>query len=571
MSIVIISKNIITYTLFCYNSETSFSREICVRNNFLPFQLSKKSEFILTILFFTAIIILFTFTNHTFLGIQDEVQLQATLSAGDPKNYDTSYPLALLAGMLYKNFPDISWYSVIMLSYIWIIAILMAIYIVVPDYKNRFFKYSLFILALFMTIYMLIATEGTFLTLMLVIAAIPLIRKHQAWFWFFLWLASFLREELIVSVAPLYILAYLLSVKKSSFSKKNIAIIVLFASGIAFNHLSPALDKEYSKWLEFTKARLYFTDLTGMDEKHILTKDEYELAKTWWICDTELYPVDKIPLAAGSTLDAVKDKIFYEKELPRRIFAIPYHHPIIILLALLTLYLIYDEKSNIRRGYFLLFGIGFVLLLLVKDVERVTFPLLLLWWMIVILEFIRNGRNKLLNISIPIVILFVLSQTPWFKLIDYQQNEALVKEFKAILKKNKMQLEISSGFTASWDYLTTVLKQNHLMDEKNWVDYNNDLLLSGWFTQHPLCLKQHNISFEGVKRKYDRYYDWLLAPDTGIIGAKGETKHIRPFLANNLLRMYDEKLAEPGCRHEVKTVDESEHFIIHQIIKVCQE
>ena len=109
------------------------------------------------------------------------------------------------------------------------------------------------------------------------------------------------------------------------------------------------------------------------------------------------------------------------------------------------------------------------------------------------------------------------------------------------------------------------------MDEKNWVNYNDDLLLSGWFTQHPLCLKQHNISFEGVKRKYDRYYDWLLASNTGIIGAKGETRHIRPFLANNLLRMYDEKYAEPGCHHKVKKVDESEHFIINQIVKVCKK
>ena len=139
-----------------------------------------------------------------------------------------------------------------------------------------------------------------------------------------------------------------------------------------------------------------------------------------------------------------------------------------------------------------------------------------------------------------------------------------------LLAKNPMQLEITSGFASSWELLTTVLKQNHLLDEKNWVDYNDDLLLSGWFTMHPLCLKQHNISFEGVKRKYDRYYDWLLDPHTGFIGSKGETKHIQPFLANNLLRVYDEKLAEPGCHHEVRKVDESKHFVIHQIIKVCK-
>jgi len=359
--------------------------------------------------------------------------------------------------------------------------------------------------------------------------------------------------------------------RKSSFTKKNIPFILLFAAGIAFNHFSPALDEEYSKWLEFTNARLYFTDLTGMDEKKILSDDEYKLAKTWWICDDALYPIDKIPQAAGSTLDALKQKLLYEKELLRRIFAIPYHHPIVLLLALLTLYLIVIEKSWARKGYLLLFGVGFEMLLLVKDVGRVTFPILLLWWMILILELLRTKREKLLNLLLPILILFVALQIPWNRLTQYEKNEALVKEFKALLRKNPMELEITSGFTASWELLTTVLMQNHLLDEKNWVDYNQDLLLSGWFTMHPLCLKQHHISSDGIKRKYDRYYDWLIDPHTGIIGSKGETKHIRPFLADNLMRMYDEKMAEPGCHHEVRKVDESEHFIIHQIVKVCQE
>jgi hypothetical protein len=407
--------------------------------------------------------------------------------------------------------------------------------------------------------------------LILIVMAVPLIRNHQSYFWLLLWIASFLREELIFSVLPLLALAYLLNVQKSSFNKKHILLIPLFSAAILFNHFSYALDKEYKEWLDFTTARLYFTDLTGMDEKKILTEDEYQLAKTWWICDLDLYPAEKIPEAAGTTLDVAKEKIFFKEHFLRRLFAIPYHHPIIVFLALLTLYIVYLEKSRIRKVYYLLFGIGFAMLLLVKDVERVTFPLLLLWWTILMLELLRDKKERLFIIYMPILILYVASQTPWHLITDYQKNEKLVTEFKDLMEREQMQLEISSGFTASWELLTTVLKQNHLLDEKNWVDYSHDLLLSGWFTMHPLCLKQHHITFKGVKRKYDRYYDWLLDDNTGIIGSKGETKHIRPFLAGNLLRMYDEKLAEPGCHHEVKVADESEHFIIHQIVKVCKE
>jgi len=110
-----------------------------IMDHFFTIRLSKRYELIAAFLFFTAIILLFTFTNHTFLGIQDEVQLQATLSAADPKNYDTSYPLALFVGALYTHFPDISWYSIVMLFFLWVIAFFFAVYLTQVNSAFRFF------------------------------------------------------------------------------------------------------------------------------------------------------------------------------------------------------------------------------------------------------------------------------------------------------------------------------------------------------------------------------------------------------------------------------------------------
>ncbi|HHH37640.1 MAG TPA: hypothetical protein ENK77_03380, partial [Epsilonproteobacteria bacterium] len=402
--------------------------------------MSKKTEFLIVFLFFTIIILFLTLSGYTFLGIQDEVQLQATLSLNDPKNYMTSYPFAVLVGTLYSYLPNIPWYGIAMLFYIWLTTLLMSIYIVLPNYQNKFVKYTLLVLFTLLLLYMLWGVGVTSLMLILIVMAIPLIRIHQGYFWLLLWIASFLREELIFSILPLLILAYFLNIQKSSFSRKKVLLIPLFSAAILFNHFSCALDKEYKEWLDFTTARLYFTDLTGMDEKNILTEDEYQLSKTWWICDLDLYPSKKIPEAAGTTLDVAKEKIFLKEHFLKRLFAIPYHHPVIIFLALLTLYIVYLEKSSIRRVYYLLFGIGFAMLLLVKDVERVTFPLLLLWWTILILELLRDKRERLLVLSMPILILFVASQTPWHLITEYQKNEKLVQEFKELIEKKQMQL-----------------------------------------------------------------------------------------------------------------------------------
>ena len=530
---------------------------------------SKKIEFILVFLFFTSIILFLTLSGYTFLGIQDEVQLQSTLSAGDPKNYMMSYPLSVFVSFLYTKASGIPWYSILMLLYISLISLLMTLYIVKLDY-NKYLKYFLLLLFTLLLIFILFDISITLLTFLLIVFSVPLIPNNQFFFWFLLYLASFLRVEIILSLLPLFILTYMIFMKKTFFTSKNIFIILLFAVAILTNHYSSSMNKEYKEWLQFTKDRLYFTDLDGPDKNHILTDDEYQLARSWWICDLELYPVDKIPQAAGSTIDVVTYRIFSKNSILKLLRKI-YHNKILIILILLTAYIVFLEKNNFRRSYLLLFMLAFFALLLVRDAQRTTFPIVILWSMILFLEYYKRNKIILLNSFLLSISIYIIIETPWRKVIDYQQNEQLVKEFKDLAHRNNMKLEIPSGFTSSYELIVTVLKQNHLLQEKKWVDYNNYLLLSGWFTMHPLCLKQHDISFKKTKRKYNTYYEYLLDSKTGIIGSKNTT-HINPFLSNNLLRMYDEKFTQgTDCLHKVKVVDQSNHFIINQIVKVCEQ
>ena len=530
----------------------------------------QKTEFIVIFLFFILIILSLSLSGYTFLGIQDEVQLQSTLSVGDPKNYMTSYPFGLFLSMLYTQMPEVPWYSVAMLMYTTLISFIMALYVTKANY-GKHIKFLLFALFTVLLVFILFKTSVTLLTLLLIAFTIPLIKAHQTFFWFLLFLASFLRVEIILSLLPLFILVYIIQIKKTSFSIKKILFALFFVIAISSIHLSVSLDKEYKEWLDFTKSRLYFTDLSGVDKHQILTNDELQLSHTWWICDLDLYPVEKIPQAAGSILDIIQDKASRPEALIELLSKI-YHRKFLLLLLLLTAYIVYLEKNNLRRSYYILFAIAFLTLIMVRGPERVVFPLKLMWSTLLFLKLMEKRKDLLVKGVLFVLLFFITVKIPWTKVTHYQKNEQLVTEFKDLVNRNNMQLEISSGFTASWVHVVTVLKQGHLLNEKDWVDYNRHLLLSGWFTMHPLCLKQHNISFKNVKRKYNSYYEYLLDRNTGIIGdLKGE-ENIRPFLANNLLRMYDEKFAkELGCYHKVNVVDQSEHFAIRQIIKVCDE
>lgn len=516
-------------------------------------------------------------TNHTFLGIQDETQLQATLKAGDVFNYDTSYPLALIVGYLYHVFPNVEWYSIVMTFYVLMIMVILSLYIVKIDlgkfWLTILFKLALFILSLILLTYMMLQINVATLTLFLIVSAVPLIRRHMILFWSVMFIASFLRQELVFSILPLFVIAYIINIDRQHLNTKKIVISLLLLLGVLFNHFSYHLNKDYSKWMDFTEKRAYYTDFGGFADHHnLLTRDEYHLVRTWWILDLDLYPADKVYKAAGTISDIAQARLSSYRNI-KYVFR---RHPIIYWLLGLSFIVALILKSGLRIGWYLLFTMGLIALLVVKDVERVTLPLFLLWMMMLFVDlwyaksqkmkWIRQGLMLLIIIAVGNIL---VKKLPMDKITHYKEKEALFYEFKDIIQRNHMHLEITSGFPSSWERLIEALMQNHLFDEKNWVGYDRELLLSGWLTKTPFPYKQHDISFDGVKRKYNNFHEWMLAKDSGFIGSKGERRHIRPFLKSNLMKMYDEKFPKEGCYHTPIVVDQSKHFIIHRIVQKC--
>ena len=492
----------------------------------------KKREFIVVFVLFLLFILGMILTHHTFLGVQDEGHLQATLFNNEPINYMTSYPLAVMGGHLYAHFPSVQWYSVILTSYTVFIAYVLSLYIASIHFLHKgmtlFYKMLLLFFSLALIAYTLLEVDVTSPTLLLIVLAVPLIKERQILFWVLFWIASFLREQILWSVLPLIVLAYLMQVEKSYFTPKRFGIIAVLLLGILFNHFSYKLDKTYDKWMDFTEARAYYTDFGGVKTKGILTSDEYYLAKGWWLADLDLYPYKKIQKAAGSTLDIVKERFLYEhpKSQIKHIFL---HHPSLYLLLFFSFLMVFFYKSWIKIFGYLGFFLGLIVLLMVKDVERVTLPVLLMWWALIgtDLWYMLRSRFQWIAYGLLVFVLgwvnyYIIETLPLERITHYQQKEALAHEMKSLIEKNHMELEITSGFPSSWNRLIEALMQNHLFDEKQWISYSKDLFLSGWLTRVPLLYKQHHISFGGVKRKYAHYHDWLIQPHSGIIGSKGE-------------------------------------------------
>ena len=86
--------------------------------------------------------------------------------------------------------------------------------------------------------------------------------------------------------------------------------------------------------------------------------------------------------------------------------------------------------------------------------------------------------------------------------------------------------------------------------------------------RHSYFYRTHDISFKEERRKYKTFYEFLIDENTGFIGSKIGN----PAMSSAILKMYDEKYVhEENCHHEIKVLDESEHFSITQIIKKCEE
>ena len=531
------------------------------------FKIDIKIQSVLVLfLYFTTVSLSMILSGYTFLGSNDGLNLLTFLVDGESRTLIMSYPLSILISTLYDKVPHVQWYSITIFMYMSVISVLFSIYI--TKLKDKHLQIILILLSTVILIHAWLGITITLMTLLLIVLAVPLIRDHQIAFWSLILLASFLRINMMVSLLPLLGIIYLLLFNKESLTIKKVITILILLSAVLFNNFSPSLDHDYKEWLQYTKARAYFIDLNGIDKKDILSEDEKIISYTWWVQDEVLLPTEKVIQSSGSSINAITDRVTNLNI--KDILGIFYRHKLFIFLVLLTIYIVFKEQKNRDRILYLLFSIGLLTLPIIRDVDRVTFPLVFLWSILIFLKLLKEQKITLLKSFLLIAALVLLVELPVSRVIHYQDRENFKNEFLDLANKHPMKYEIPYSFPRDYDSnLGKVLNQNHFFNEHQWISvYNDKLLLPSWIIRHPYFYKSYDISTKDEKRKYKTYYEFLMDENTGFIGSKRSNS----LTNSTILKMYNKYYSvKKNCCHTVKIIDESEHFSITQIIEKCEK
>jgi|GEM_PF-3495680 len=522
-------------------------------------------ELFLFLLLYTISSLIVIFSGHAYLGTIDDPYLREFLFHGENRTLIMSYPLSTLLSFLYQKFPDIQWFSWTLTLYIAAIYTLFSIYLV--QFKDRFVRYLLAIFGLVVLLYVWMNITVTIVTLLMVVVAIPLIKKDQILFWLYLVASSMLRDTILISVSPLILLAYIYMFDKSYFDYKRVLAILCLIFLIFSSIYSPSTDKPYRDWLDFYHARVYFTDLHGDDEKHLFSDDEKLIAYSWFAQDESLLSTEKIVMAAGSKLEVIKHGLATLSL--RGIASKFYHHKILFVLLFFTYILLRRyEKSRSKTLLLVTFVVGFFTLLFIRDVERVTYPMIFLWFTLLAVEFLKyEGKRYLRNMTLA-SILMLLIDLPLYGKAHVPEYWDLRNELVGLIEKRKdSTYEPSLGFPSKVEgNFATALDQNRLFFEKEWI--SNYIVPAGWMSRHPFFYETHDISFEGVQRTYSSYYDYLMGPKALFVGSKGVNGKIN----ERILRMYDRvHPLDKNCRHAVVKIDESKHFALFKVVPECSE
>jgi len=526
-------------------------------------------EHVFYFLAFLLVSFFYIINDYASLAINDDWALWGMLKAkGIYNTFVMSYPLSYVVSHLYDFFPSWQWYSILLTLVILVNFYLWARYI--QSKRSYIQKILLFVLALLWLTFLWFNTSITILTVTTMISAVALIRVNLVISFAFILLASLLRTDIMLIMLPYYIVSYFILRDTLQMSKQAwlslIGLIVITASSLYIQKQ----DQEYQKWLGFTKVRSAIVDSGVMHvKKDFFTQEEWFCVLLGWWQDEEILPTEKLIVATPTLMEIIHNKI-QKIHFIHFIKQYKFKYWLWLLLAATLLAMILNIRNRRVIAIPLLAG-GVILLLLTRDVERVTVPLIILW-AYVLFESLRKYRV----ISTILLLLFTYSfyyyVSTQFGYRYFKENTALQKEARELIRDSNRSCEVSITFpTASINELNTIFNANYLFHEDLWMQLNDkEVLPGGWLSRHKFFYETHHISDTKTKRKYPTYYAYLMDDKTAFFGSRLLLKN---KVYNTLLNAYDRRYLKerPECKHKTFIVKESKHFAISQIRVDCNE
>jgi len=514
------------------------------------------------LLFFSPLLILQLF-NLTRLVTNDDFGLWQMIIDGESRTFILSYPLSYTLVCLYEAFPNIPWFSFVllvgMLLNIWFMAKYCSTY--VRHYKTLVVVFFFVVLILYS-----LNLSITLITVSLIATSLLYIRNDFKIFIFLITLTTFLRNDFMLTLLPVILLSILLFYN-FSISKRNILYLFVFFLIALMNINLYKTDQEYSEWMTFNKARANFADLgihPNYQNESLTTEQKKLLEYGWYMQDETILPTSIIiKLSNASFIDVLK--------------SIQYNFNHNLILSLIFLGFLY--AGFYRKKYFIYYLSLFLfvfIILVVRDVERTSIPLLIALLCIIIesLQIIERPEDNfsfLLIIPISIFLLKIPNMIQTNYLIINEKNH-LQNELIQLVENSDKTYIISIGFPSQFRYLNTIFLGNTLFNETNWIKFNkHNILMTGWLSRHPYFYRTHKISSFETKRKYDDYYGFLLSESTTFIGDKSQT-NIQSELSKTILTVYDQIHNQAKeCSHKIIVTDTSPHFEVSKIINQCKK
>ena len=409
----------------------------------------------------------------------------------------------------------------------------------------------------------------TVLTMTTMVTAVGLLQKNLLISFLVIFIASLLRTDTMLMLMPYYFVSFFILREQLFIKKKEILGFTILVLLVVASLVIQKQDKFYNEWLTFNKAKSAMTDTGIMNvEKDYFTPVEFFCTQVAWFQDPELLPTEKMLATTPSFIDIGLQR------LPQVRFIVflqtyKYKHWIWLLLVVSLFVMILNRKN--RKSIFLLFLIlGIFLLMVFRDVDRVTMPLIMLW-AYVLFESLKAYRK------INIIFLFLYTSLFFYYISDqlgyryFKEITSAQKEARQLIKSSNKVCEVSINYpTNSNAQLSTIFLYNYLFHEDIWLKINdNEILPTGWLSRHPFFYQTHHMSDAYARREYDTYYDYLIADHTAFIGGKQLLNH--EGFNIYLLATYDKLHLKdkPHCKHKTFIVAESEHFSLSQIRVDC--
>jgi hypothetical protein len=520
--------------------------------------------------FFVIVSLFYILNGYAMLGTNDDWALWGMLNyKGIYGTLIMSYPGSFIVSKLYDIFPFFPWYS-ILLSFI-IILNFYAISIYIKNIESFLQKIALLIVSFFLISYFWLNATITSLTVLTMLISIGLINKNLKLSFVVVFLAFLLRSDIMFVFIPFYMVSYFILKDKLKLTKSEVSTLVTVIILITLFLFLQSQDKFYINWMQFNKARSAIVDLAILNvDKNYFSIIEKFCYQAGWLQDLQLLSTKKLIATSPSFTDVLS--IYLNKiDIINFVKYYKFKYWLWLLLgsSFIALFIAFKEKRVI---FILFFVVGAILLLIVRDVHRVTVPLMVIWGYVL---FEVLNRYKILStlFSFSIVYVLYIYMSAQFNISDKNISyyKSLQKEAKALIKDSNKVCEISLNFpTNPSDKLNTVFIANYLFDEDSWIKIDNkEILPTGWLVRNRFFYETHNLSDTTTKRKYKTYHDFLIDNNTAFFGSKSLTKS-RSF--NYLLKTYDKLYLKdkPNCKHKTAIIKSSKNFAISQVQVVCK-